>query len=127
MTYIVPGTLPDTSAISSMLVIRQAFTAGAGGSADDVTIFSANAPFGFRIVDTRFYISTGVALATIQLRDATAGAGNALSDAIAAAATGSLLNTLRSSTSSISTGGTLVLRRSDNGVAGEVVIFLMKT
>lgn len=127
MTYIVPGRLPDTSVISSMLVIHQAFSAGAGGSADDVVIFNANAPFGFRIVETRFYISTGVALATVQLRTATAGGGSALSDAIVAAATGALLNTLKTGTDTVATNGTLVLRRSDNSVAGEVVLFLMKT
>ena len=127
MTYMVPGRLPDTTVINQMLVIRHAFAAAGGGSPDDVAIFNANAPFGFRIVDTRFYISTGVALATVQLRDATAGAGNVLSDSIVAAATGALLNTLKTATDTIATNGTLVLRRSDSGVAGEVVVFLMKT
>ena len=60
MTYMVPGRLPDTTVINQMLVIRHAFAAAGGGSPDDVAIFNANAPFGFRIVDTRFYISTGV-------------------------------------------------------------------
>lgn len=64
---------------------------------------------------------------TVQLRDATAGAGNVLSDSIVAAATGALLNTLKTATDTIATNGTLVLRRSDSGVAGEVVVFLMKT
>lgn len=127
MSYIVPGSLPDTSIISDLLVIRKAFAAGGGGSADDVIIFSANAPFGFRILDSKFYISEIVALATIRLRDATAGAGNVLSDAIAAGVTGSISNVLKSSTDTIAASGTLVVRRSDSAVAGEVIINIIKT
>lgn len=127
MTYFPTGKLPETTIVEDLLVIRQAFSAGGGGSADDITIFSSNAPFGFRILDSYFYISTTVALATVQLRDATAGAGNAHSDAIAAGVTGRLGNTLRTNSSTISSGGTLVIRRSDNGVAGEVILFLIKT
>lgn len=126
MTYLPSGSIQGTSSINELMVIRQAFTAGAGGSADDVVIFNANAPFGFRILDNYFYISTVVALATVQLRDATAGGGNALSDATAAGVAGRLGNTLRTSTSTISSGGSLVVRRSDSGVAGEIIIHLIK-
>lgn len=127
MSYVVPGFLPDTSTMGSMLVIRKAFTAGGGGSADDVIIFNSNAPFNFRILDSRFYISTTVALATVRLRDATGGGGNAVSDAIAASATGSLFNALKTGTDTISSGGSLVLRRSDSAVAGEVVVYIQRT
>jgi hypothetical protein len=107
-------------------VIRKAFTAGGGGSADDVTIYSANAPFTFRIVESYAYVSTGVAVATLTLRNATGGGGSALSDAFAATTTGVKYNSALTATSTISASGTLVLRRSDNGVAGEVIVAIQK-
>lgn len=116
----------DANGLAAGANIRVAFTAGGGGSADDVVIYSANAPFKFRVLDTKIIISTVVALATVQLRDATGGGGSALSDSLAAAAVGVKRDVLMTSTGTVSSGGTLVLRRSDNGVAGEVIVFIRK-
>lgn len=120
---------PDNAGLSSLSIIRKEFAAGAGGSPDDITIYSSNAPFKFRVVDTHVLISTTIALATIQLRDATAGAGNVLSDAFVATAVGRFRDTalgISNVTKTINANGTLIIRRSDNGIAGEVLIFIRK-
>lgn len=117
----------DGDGLAPAFYIRKAFTAGGGGSPDDVIIYNANAPFGFRIVDSLVYISTSVALSTVQLRDATGGGGAALSDAFPSSATGIALLSTQTTTTTVAASGTMVLRRSDNGVAGEVIILLQKT
>lgn len=116
----------DANGLSPLLVIRKSFSAGGGGSADDVTIYGANAPFGFRVVDSWLYVLTAVGGSTCTLRDATGGAGNALSDAFSSAATGKKENTALTATRTIAANGTVVLRRSDNGVAGEVFLLAQK-
>lgn len=127
MTYAPPGTQQDSAPMSGLLVIRKAFTAGGGGSADDVVLYNATAPFGFRIVDVKLYVSTAVLLSTVTLRNATGGGGSALFAALSSATVGSLvLPTTESASASISAGGTLVLRRSDNGVAGELILYCVR-
>lgn len=112
---------------SPLIVITKTFAAGAGGSADDVTIFSANAPYAFQIVDSFIYVTTGIALSTATLRSATAGGGSAKSDAYVTTTPGVFrLLTLSALPSSIAANGTLVLRRSDNGVAGTIVMLIQK-
>lgn len=113
---------PDAAGRSALVVIRKAFVAGTPGTPDDVSIYSADSP-ALRIVDTVVYISTLIALATVTLRDATGGGGNALSDDIAAGTVGVKRNLLLTATGTVPTNGTLVLRRSDRGVAGEVIIY----
>lgn len=106
-------------------VIYVPFAAGAGGAADDVTIYNANAPGGFRILRTDFIIATAVALATVQLRSAAAGGGAALSATYTAAVAteAPALTVSRAATTTVATAGSVFLRRSDSGLAGEVMIW----
>ena len=115
----------DAEGMAPASVIRQAFAAGVGGAADDVVII-ASAPFAFRVVDSKMLVSTAVALATGTLRDAAGGGGTALSDALAASTVGTRRDLLLTVTGTVPAAGTLVLRRSDNTFAGEVVVFIEK-
>lgn len=107
-------------------VIRVVVTAGAAGAADDVTIYNANAPFAFRIIDVIWLDSTAIALSTVQLRDTSGGGGAALSSALTAAVTGTARNN-DTATRTVAAAGSVFLRRSDRGVAGEVIIYAVRT
>lgn len=101
-------------------------TGGTAGTADDVVVFSANAPFPFRILDRKLYVSTAVAAATAQLRSATAGGGSTLSSALSVAQTGPIADA-SPTTNTVATGGTLVLRRSDRSMVGELLLYCVRT
>jgi hypothetical protein len=109
--------------------IRKTFAAGAGGSADDVVIFNATtpAPFAFVITDVTAIISTAVSASTVQLRDTAAGAGTTLSDALATASTGVKRNAAATTAPAVARGGTLIIRRSDSGIAGQVLVGIVRT
>lgn len=116
-------------AASPLLVIRKAFTAAAAGTADDVTIFAANAlPFKFRILDSWVFISTAIAMTSAVLRDQAAGAGTAAAT-LSTASTGRAAGAPTSDASTVFTPGStkgLFLRRGDRGVAGEVFVLVRK-
>ena len=106
--------------------IRVAFAAGGGGSADDVTIYAAAAPFAFRIIDVTVLVATAVGGSTAQLRDTTGGGGATLSSSLSTAATGTVRNA-DTATRTVASAGSVYLRRSDNGVAGEIIIKAVRT
>jgi hypothetical protein len=109
------------------IVLRRIFTAGAGGSADDVILYDAAAPFKFRVLDAFAVVTTGVAASTLTVRDAKAAGGNALTNAMASATSGATVRSaVTTATTTIASGGTLVVRRSDSGVAGEVIILAIR-
>lgn len=110
-----------------LFVIRKAFTAAGPGAADDVTIYAAAAPYAFRIVDVTCIVATAISTKTATLRSASAGGGSALSDAFDCGSTGVKRNTSVTASSTVAAGGSLYIRRSDNGLAGEVFILAMKT
>lgn len=121
------ASVAEATGASPLIVLTKTFPAGAGGSADDVTIFNANAPYAFQIVDSFAYVTTNVGGSTLTLRSATAGGGSAKSDAFDSATTGIKRNAaLTALPSSTAAAGTLVIRRSDSGVAGSVVLLLQK-
>ncbi len=117
----------DADGLGVASVIRKSFAAAAAGTADDVTIYSANAPFAFRILDAFVLVETNIGGSTLTLRSATAGGGSALSDALDSATTGVKRNEAITSTPTVAANGTLVVRRSDRGVAGEVVLLIQRT
>lgn len=117
----------DAAGAAPVFVIRKAFTAAGPGAADDVTIYNAAAPYAFRIVDAHVVVATAISAKTAQLRSAAAGAGSALSDAFDCGATGVVRNAAITASSTVAAGGSLYLRRSDNGLAGEIFITCMKT
>ena len=116
----------ETNSLATPFQIRVPFSAAAAGTADDVTIYNAAAPFGFRITDCHVKISTAIGGSTVQLRSASGGGGSALSSALSSAATGTARNNDTDSRS-VSSGGSLFLRRSDRGVAGEITINCNRT
>lgn len=100
---------------------RHTFVAGAGGAADDITLFNANFPFPVRIVSVAMLTSTNVVGSTVQLRTAAGGLGSNLSSALASAAIGTTYNN-DSVTRTVAQNGSIFLRRSDSGVAGTILI-----
>jgi hypothetical protein len=119
----------ESAGIGPKLVIRKTFTAGTPGSADDVVIYNANAPFAFRVLDSQLLLVTAVMSATAQLRDALAGSGNVVSGSFdTATAVGRVRDAGTAITAAplIALGGTLALRRSDIGIAGEVIVEILK-
>ncbi len=116
------GAVASTDLLSDVVMIRKAFTAGAGGSADDVTIWAAGAvPAKMRVLDVTLLVATNVTSATCTLRTATAGGGSALSTALSANATGTARNAATAS-AVVATTDAMVIRRSDSGIAGEMLI-----
>jgi hypothetical protein len=124
---IVPGVLgPVAANIGIVFSIRVSFAAGGGGAADDVPIYNAAAPFPFRITDVELITVVAVVGATGQLRSASGGGGTTLSSAMAAATPGTTRNN-DSATRTVALNGSIFLRRSDSGFAGEVVITAVPT
>ena len=105
----------------------KAFAAGAAGTADDVTVYAVNTlPYKIRILDARASIATAVGGSTLTVRSAAGGAGTQAA-VVSSAATGiARASALGSAnTSVVLTPGAsvgLFIRRSDRGVAGELVI-----
>lgn len=118
-----------TSNIAVLFLIRVAFAAGgAPATPDDVTVFSASAPFAFRIVDVRLIVSTAIALSTAQLRSASGGGGAALSSSFVTAVAGeAALSASWTATTTVALNGSVFLRRSDQTIAGEVLIYAVPT
>jgi hypothetical protein len=81
-----------------------------------------------RLLDAQLLVKTPVALSTATLRSATGGGGSALSDAFDTTAAVRVRDAGAAVQESpvIPIGGTLVLRRSKNTVAGEVILFVTK-
>ena len=124
---ITPAKLAVVAAnVGATFAIRVTFAAGTPGSADDVTIYSGDAPFAFRILDVTLLTSTLIALSTAQLRDTAGGGGAALSSAMTTAVVGTARNN-DTATPTVAANGSVFLRRSDQGVAGEVIILAVKT
>lgn len=112
-----------TTAQGGLFVIRKIFTAGAGGSADDVTVYAVNAlPEKFRVVDCHAFVSTAVSGSSLTVRTAASGGGTLLAT-VAAAATGR--GTMTGTATAVATPGSsagLFVHRSDSGIAGEVIL-----
>jgi hypothetical protein len=112
--------------VAQTLTVRKTFAAGAGGAPDDVAVFNANAPYAFDILDVTLLVGTAVSLSTCQLRSASGGAGSAQSDALSSATTGTKRNAAATAAVAVAKGASVFLRRSDSGVAGEVLITLAR-
>lgn len=111
----------DTAAAASQ-VIRVPLVAGAGGSADDVTVFAAGAlPYKMRIMDARLNVTTQVVGSTCAIRDQAAGAGT-LVTSLSSNATGRVESTGASVVLTPGASVGLFVRRSDSAVAGELLL-----
>lgn len=113
-------------AMSGLNVIRVPMTAGAGGAADDVTVFALNSlPYNkMRVMDVWAIISVAVGASNCQVRSQAAGAGTLINQ-VAGTPTGRQAPTATSTASTLLTNGAttgLFIRRSDSGIAGEVFL-----
>lgn len=95
-------------------------------AADDVTV-SASLPYGIRILTVEMLVSTGVALATATLRDTVGGAGNALSSALDGDGTPARVLSTSDTTFALNRGDLLTLRRSNDGIIGELIVTALRT
>jgi hypothetical protein len=129
---VAPGTVDagDAAAVaagaaaSPTLEIRKAFTALGAGVPDDVVIYAANAlPYKIRVLSAEARVSTAIGASTINVYDQAAGAGQ-LCAALSSGATGIVPMTGPNASVVVAPGALigLFIRRSDRGVAGEVVI-----
>lgn len=117
-----PG-VPDSAGRSSSVLQHVHLTAGVGATADDVVIYTANSP-SMKILDSYIIVSAaGAGGSTVTLRTAAGGAGSAVSSVFSGASTGVVRSTLASSPL-LAAGSTLVARRSDNTIAGDIMIVL---
>jgi hypothetical protein len=116
----------DAHGQAPTIAMRFPFTAGLGGAADDVVVYNANAPFSFRILDVQVLVATAIASSNAILRSALAGGGAALSDAFDTSVAGRTRDAGTFACPTIAAGGSLVLRRSKNTTAGEVVLLVQR-
>jgi hypothetical protein len=113
----------ELSGFGVLTEITQAFVAGPGGAADDITILAV-VPFQTRLVDCLVQVTTPVVGSTVQLRTAVGGGGSQLSSALSSAVATVVRN---NDTASRTTTTSIVLRRSDSGVAGTISMILTRT
>lgn len=107
-------------------IIYVSFAAGTPGTADDVTVFSSTAPFNFRILESWLVTGTAIGSSTVQARTATGGLGSALSTAMSSTVAGKTSDN-STATVTVASGGSVFLRRSDRGVAGEFFAMCVRT
>lgn len=115
----------DASGLTIGEIINRTFVAGVGGGADDIVIYDGNAPHKLVLEDIVLAVTTNQGGATATIRDAKAGGGNALSSDLDCSTVAKQWDA-GSDIHSILPGGTLVLRRSDNRVAGELIVHVVK-
>ena len=113
-------------------VITRAFPyEAAGAGARDIVLYNADMPFAAKVIDFQVMVST-LAAGAIQLRDALAGAGNAVSQALSQAALGRVRDDGTGQTAgdgivvSIAKGGSLIAREAIGTSAGTIIVTLQR-
>lgn len=109
--------------------VRKTLTAGVAGTPDDVTVYALNAlPYKCRVIDAYAIISTAIGASTLQIRSQAAGAGTLCAEISSAALGKAEWDSTVTATQVLTPGSSvgLFIRRSDRGVAGEVVVVLRK-
>jgi hypothetical protein len=120
-----PANLIASITFGVPFIVTQPLTGGVTGTADDVTIYNADAPFDMRILDVWAVLSAGVLASTVQLRSASGGGGSALSSAIPSTTSGTSRNN-DTATRQVAGSGSLFIRRSDRAVAGRILILAVR-
>lgn len=120
---------PASSNLGVSFIIGPIALTATGAGADDVAIYSADAPFAFRIVRMVPIVTTGALLGTLQARNATAGGGAAVSSTFGAtiASDSPAITANLGLTTTIAAAGTLVVRRSSGNIVGEVFFECIRT
>lgn len=125
-----PVTIDSTADLGTVKVLSRTFTAGGGGAPDDVTILDGTPglPYAARVIDVQLFVTTAVGGSTCTLNTATGG-GAAISSDMSSAATAHVRDAgiASGAIASLAAGDDLYLRRSDSGVAGTVLVYLMMT
>jgi hypothetical protein len=98
---------------------------GGGVGADDATLI-ASMPWPARILNVELITSTAVGASTVTLRDALAGAGNALSDALSSGAV-ARVSDAQVPLVTVAAGSLVTARMSDSAIVAEVVIEFERT
>jgi hypothetical protein len=101
--------------------------AGGGGAPDDVTLYALDAvPFKFRVLQAWFDVTTAVGASTCELNDEAAAAGTTLATFSTGAA--GLVPTTSDIGAVLTPSATkgLFLRRSDSGVAGNLIVLVRR-
>jgi hypothetical protein len=102
--------------------------AGAGGSADDVTLFAAALPVKCYVLRVEFFATATVGSGTVTLRTAAAAGGSALSAAVVAATAGAqTFSATALPTAALAAASSIYARRSDSAVAGVLTITYVPT
>lgn len=118
------STIGGVGLIGNVYSIEADFTALVTGTPDDITI-ATNLPFKSRIQSVALGITTASAT-TGTLRDAAAGGGNALSNAISVSSAGIISWNLTTTRPTLAAGSALYLRRADRAFAGNISIILTR-
>jgi hypothetical protein len=123
------GLAPVVDSFGVEFVIGPITLTATGAGADDVAVYSASAPFAFRVLRMLPVVTAGVAAGTLQARTATGGGGAAVSSTFGAtvASDDPIITANNGVTGTIAAGGTLVIRRSSGNITGEVFFSCMRT
>ena len=109
-------------------VIPVLLTPGVSGTPDDVTVYSANAPWPFEVLRVDPRITAAIAGQTIEGRSAAGGLGSALTDTFSAAAVGPApISAGLGAIATVALNGSFFIRRSDRGIGGKVYIHAVRT
>lgn len=114
----------STDVAAGIISLRKALVAGIGGAADDVVMYAANTlPYKIRILTAEAHISTSPGASNVTLYDQAAGAGTVLGT-FNSGTTGIKPSTAPTSSVVVTPGALIGIfcRRSDNTIAGEVVL-----
>ncbi len=118
----------DAGGIGVAQVLRVVLTSGgAAGTADDVSVYTANAPYKFRIVDAYAVIATAHAGA-MALYSLASGAGTKYCADIDPTSAGinRQVGTTPTVTSTVAANGSLFLNRADRSVTGELFVTIIR-
>lgn len=128
---VAPGGISSVAASGGPFVPQQwsfYVKAGAGGSADDVTLYASALPCKCYILRVEFVAHATVSAGTITLRTATAGGGSALSAAVVAATAGAqTFSATALPTSALAADSSIYARRSDSAITGVLTITYIPT
>jgi len=119
---------PSLAGVAVPQVLRFVLaTGGSAGTADDVTLYTAAAPFAMRIVDAWMLVVQDGSGDTVQIRTEAADAGTALTAVITCTVAG--LNRMAGATPTVTTtiakNASLFARRADRSVTGELFLLVL--
>jgi len=119
----------ETSGLGVPIVLRTEMTSGGTtGVADDVDVFDADVPFGFRVLKSWALVTTAAGGSTLTVRSETGGGGSAMSGDVPSATTGPQNEggTNASLSPVAAKNGSVFIHRSDRSVTGEFFMLVVR-